>query len=358
MRNIRVVVVDDSAYNRRAISTMLEGLPGIEVVGYAADGEEGVKKIIELKPDLVTLDLEMPRMDGFTLLRIVMSHCPTPIIVISSRSDDERVFKALELGAIDFIPKPTHTISTQILKIRSDLHEKIASVFNLNMAGLKRREALIGHEDPEKIKKKAVPLPIRKEKGGIGIVAIGASTGGPPALQSIFSSFKDRYPFAVVVSQHMPSGFTRAFADRLNRMSAFEVKEAADGDQVRPGRILVAPGGKNMIFQHFEGEVVARIVTPAPEDKYLPSVDVMFNSCARVYGAGILGVVLTGMGNDGSKGVRAIKSVGGQVLAEAEESAVVFGMPREAIATGVVDKVVTLDQMSREITRRCGIDTE
>lgn len=357
MRNIRVVVVDDSAYNRRAISTMLEGLPGVEVIGYAADGEEGVKKIIELKPDLVTLDLEMPRMDGFTLLRIVMSHCPTPIIVISSRSDDERVFKALELGAIDFIPKPTHNISTQILKIRADLHEKIASVFNLNMASLKRREGFLGHEDTEKVNKKNVVLPIRKERGGIGIVAIGSSTGGPPALQGIFSSFKDRYPFAVVVSQHMPGGFTRAFAERLNRMSPFEVKEAADGDQVRPGRILIAPGGKNMIFQKFENEVVTRIVTPAPEDKYLPSVDVMFNSCARIFGPGLLGVVLTGMGNDGSKGVRAIKSAGGQVIAEAEESAVVFGMPREAIATGIVDKVVPLDQMAQEITKRCGIDT-
>jgi len=356
LKKIRVVVIDDSAFNRRAITSMLEGLPEVEVVGYAGDGEEGIRKIIDLKPDLVTLDLEMPRMDGFTLLRIIMSRCPTPVIVISSRSDDERVFKALELGALDFIAKPTHSISTELMKIREDLYHKVCSVFNLNMAGIKRRETLLFDEGLAKKKKKGL-LPLwRSEKpAAIGVVAIGSSTGGPPALQSIFTAFTDKLPFAVVVSQHMPAGFTRAFADRLNRSSAFDIKEAQDGDLVRPGSILIAPGAQNLVFQKIDNEVVARVVNPAPEDKYLPSVDVMFNSCARVFGPRLLGVVLTGMGNDGSKGVVAIKGSGGQVLAESEDSAVVFGMPREAIATGVVDKVVPLDRMAREIVLRCGV---
>ena len=189
----------------------------------------------------------------------------------------------------------------------------------------------------------------------INVVAIGASTGGPPALQNILSSFSDKLPFSVLISQHMPAGFTKAFAERLNRSSLFEVKEAKDGDPVAPGTVLIAPGGRNMVFTELNGGIVARIVEPAAQDRYIPSVDAMFASLADIYGARLLAVVLTGMGNDGSKGVRAVKKAGGEVLAEAEDSAVVFGMPREAIATGQVDKVLPLSRMAREITLRCGI---
>ena len=217
MKKIRVVVIDDSAYNRRTISKMLEGMPNVEVVGYATDGEEGIRKIVDLKPDLATLDLEMPKMDGFTLLRIVMNSFPTPIIVISSKSEDERVFKALELGAVDFIAKPTGKISDELLKIREDLHEKVRSVFNLNMAQIKKREAFPVSETRPAGKKGEPPRPMQALASKVDIVAIGASTGGPPALQNIFSAFTDKLPIAVVVSQHMPAGFTRAFADRLDR---------------------------------------------------------------------------------------------------------------------------------------------
>ncbi len=355
MKKIRVVVIDDSAYNRRTISKMLEGMPNVEVVGYATDGEEGIRKIIDLKPDLATLDLEMPKMDGFTLLRIVMNSFPTPIIVISSKSEDERVFKALELGAVDFIAKPTGKISDELLKIREDLHEKVRSVFNLNMAQIKRREALPVAATPPAGKKVEPLRPVQAVISKVDIIAIGASTGGPPALQNIFSAFTDKLPIAVVVSQHMPAGFTRAFADRLDRSTAMEVREAKDGDLVMPGRILIAPGGKNMVFKAANGEVVAKVVDPSPEDRYIPSVDAMFISLAEIYGPKLVAVVLTGMGNDGSRGVRAVKSAGGQVLAEAEDSAVVFGMPREAIATGLVDKIAPLDRMAREIVLRCGL---
>ncbi len=356
MRKIRVVVIDDSAYNRRTITKMLESVENVQVVGYAADGEEGIRKIIDLKPDLVTLDLEMPRMDGFTLLRIIMHSCPLPVIVISSKSEDERVFKALELGAVDFIAKPTGRISDELLKIEGDLLEKVRSVFNLKMDRIIRREPLPVPETITRKKKRTIPAPLpTRIASAINVVAIGASTGGPPALQNILSSFSDKLPFAILISQHMPAGFTKAFAERLNRSSAFDIKEAADGDWVEPGRVLIAPGGRNLVFQAVNGGVVARVVEPSAQDRYIPSVDVMFGSLAPIYGAKLLAVVLTGMGNDGSRGIKAVKGAGGQILAEAEESSVVFGMPREAINTGLVDKVAPLDRMAREIVLRCGI---
>jgi two-component system chemotaxis response regulator CheB len=358
LKKIRVVVIDDSAYNRRTITKMLEGMENVEVVGYAVDGEEGIHKIIDLKPDLATLDLEMPKMDGFTLLRIVMNSYPTPIIVISAQSEDERVFKALELGAVDFIAKPTGKISDELLKIREDLQGKVRSVFNLNMARIKKQITLPVTELSLAGRKASTPHPVKVHLSKVDIIAIGCSTGGPPALQSIFSAFTEKLPVAVVVSQHMPAGFTRAFADRLNRSTTMEVREAKDGDRVLPGRVLIAPGGRNMVFQVRNGEVVAMVVEPSPEDRYIPSVDAMFISLAEIYGSKLVAVILTGMGNDGSRGVKAVKSAGGQVLAEAEESAVVFGMPREAIATGLVDKVAPLDKMAREMILRCGIYQE
>jgi two-component system chemotaxis response regulator CheB len=355
LRKIRVVVIDDSAYNRRAIIRMLEGLPEIEVVGYAVDGEQGIRTILDLKPDLVTLDIEMPKMDGFTLLRIIMSQRPTPVIVVSSQGGDDRVFKALELGALDFIVKPTSNISDELLQIRESLHEKVRSVLKLNMAGIKMRESLIAGTRNSAGKRKTPTAPLNLGKSGIQVVAIGASTGGPPALQSILCAFNEQPPFAVVISQHMPAGFTRTFAERLNRSSVFEISEASNGDLLRPGRVLVAPGGRNMIFQKISGDVVAKIVGPERGDSYVPSVDRMFSSCSGIFGPHLLGIVLTGMGNDGRNGVREIKAAGGQVLAESEDSAVIFGMPREAIATGVVDKIVPLDRIPEEIMQRCAV---
>lgn len=242
MKKIRVVVVDDSAYNRRAITRMLEELPGVEVVGYATNGEEGIRRVIDLRPDLVTLDLEMPRMDGFTMLRILMASSPVPAIVISSTSGDEKVFKALELGAVDFIAKPTSIISEELLKIQQDLHEKVQAVFRLDMARVQR-----SCEPAPAPAKVALPSP-RVEGGAMDVVAIGSSTGGPPALQRIFAAFSEPPPFAMVISQHMPAGFTKTFAERLNRSTGFEVKEAKDGDEVIAGRALIAPGGKNLLF--------------------------------------------------------------------------------------------------------------
>ena len=353
MKTIRVVVVDDSAYNRRTITRMLESVPEVKVIGYAADGEEGIRKILDLRPDLVTLDLEMPRMDGFTLLRIIMTSCPTPVIVISSRNDDERVFKALELGAADFIAKPTRTISEDLLKIHDDLIAKVRTTLSLNLNSITARPVATAPTEPARERHKGI-LPAPGKLSSFDVVAIGASTGGPPALQGILISLGRKLPFSIVISQHMPPGFTRAFADRLNRLTSLDVKEAQDGDAVLPGRVLIAPGGYNLVFQRQGDSVIARIVNPAKEDRYIPSVDAMFSSCAEMFGRRLLGIVLTGMGNDGRRGVVSVKNAGGQILAESEQTAVVYGMPREAVATGMVDKVVPLDGMSREILLRNG----
>lgn len=351
MKKIRIVVVDDSAYSRRGITKMLQEIESIEVVGYATNGEEGIQAVIAHKPDLVTLDLEMPKMDGFTLLRILTTRFSLPVIVVSALSGADKVFKALELGALDFVAKPGASASVDLLSIKGDLQQKV-----LQIVSLKPKHS-VTHSAPKSVAADDVPL-FRADAAdtnrSIDVVAIGASTGGPPALQEIFSAFRCKYQFAVVVSQHMPSGFTKAFAERLNKHSRFDIKEAEDGDAVVPGRVLIAPGGKNMIFETNGVQVVARIVEPTSADRYIPSVDVMFESCAAIYRNRAAAVVLTGMGNDGSKGLRHIKEQGGYVIAESEESAVVFGMPREAAATGLVDRVVPLHRVASEIISHGG----
>lgn len=354
MKKIKIVVVDDSAFSRRTITKMLEGLDSVEVVGYAINGEEGIQKVIALKPDLVTLDLEMPKMDGFTLLRILTTRFSLPVIVISALSGADKVFRALELGALDFVPKPSSNASVDLLSIKEDLLKKVLQVLAIKPGNRGRTSPELPSQE------RASAESGETGRAGVGLqhtldlVAIGSSTGGPPALQQILSSFEQKYPFAIVVSQHMPAGFTKAFADRLNRTSLFDVKEAEDGDLVLPGRALIAPGGKNMVFEVCGGQVTARIVAPSETDRYVPSVDVMLQSCAGIYRKRVTAVILTGMGNDGSKGIRVIKEQGGSVIAESEETAIVYGMPREAVATGVVDRVVPLNLVASEIVLQGG----
>ncbi len=348
MKPIRILVVDDSAFSRRSISKMLEGLPGVEVAGYAVDGEEGIRQVIALKPDLVTLDLEMPRMDGFTLLRILNNRFNLPVLVISALSDADKVFKALEMGALDFVAKPVQGNALELGSIEQDLKWKVKQV----MVNLLSKQVCLPEPKPEAVK---IRKPLRSaRKQPVELVAIASSTGGPPALQGIFSSFDKSYPFGIVVAQHMPHGFTRAFADRLNRTSPFTVREACDGDKVEPGLALIAPGGFNLVLEESRSTVIARVVPPDASDRYVPSADVLFASCAPLYGNRLLAVVLTGMGNDGSKGVVAVKERGGQVLAESEDSAVVYGMPREAVATGCVDRVVPLPGVCQAILESGG----
>ncbi len=332
---------------------MLEEIPGVKVVDYANDGEMALRKAIDLKPDLITLDLEMPKMDGFTVLRILMQNRPVPVIVVSSRSDDEDVFRAMEFGAVTFIPKPSSKISPDLFNIREDLHEKVLAVVGTDMQKVLRRASANEANTQKRVK---VGTSVKSPKAGSAIkyVVIGASTGGPPALQSIFSNIKQKIPVGFAVSQHMPPGFTRAFADRMNKFSGLDVKEAENGDLMRPGQVLIAPGGTNLTFRRRGDDIVAQVKEPDADQRYVPSVDKMFASAADYFGSSLLGVVLTGMGNDGAAGTLKVHQAGGRTMAEAEESSVVFGMPKEAIATGKVDRIVTLDKVCDTILSECG----
>jgi len=347
MRGIRVLVVDDSPYNRQTIIRMLQHSPSINVVGTASDGQEAISKFIKLRPDVVTLDLEMPRMDGFTFLRWIMKEAPIPIIVVSARSDDRSVFKALELGAVDFIVKPTTKASPQLFMIRDELIAKVYAVAHLEMAKMKANLELLSETTDRKVED------ISPRTNKIELVAIGASTGGPPAIQAILQRLPRNLPAGLVISQHMPEGFTRHFAERLDKISSIRVKEAEDGEPVESGKALIAPGGYHMSLKKEGKEVRTALKRRGLTDKYVPSVDTMMKSAAGVYGMKVLGIILTGMGNDGREGMRVIKEHKGQTIAESEETSVVFGMPQEVIDAGVADKVLPLREIPEEIIKRC-----
>jgi two-component system chemotaxis response regulator CheB len=328
------MVVDDSAENRRLICGILASEPDVAVVAEAADGEEGLRVALRSRPDVVCLDLQMPRMDGFTFLRLLMARQPTPVIVVTSFARKADVFKALELGALDFVAKPVAGLAL----IREDLLAKIRTVRSLRMQALEQRAA----DADRSPARSAAPA------GALRLAVIGASTGGPPALQRLVSGLPASLPLAVVVAQHMPERFTGAFAERLGRRSDFEVGEAQEGERLVAGRALVAPGGRHLRVQgEAGGPLRARLEEPRAGDgrRYCPSIDLLFESAARALGDRVCGVILTGMGSDGRAGVQAVKAAGGLTLAESKETAVVYGMPKEAIATGRVDAVLPLDSI-------------
>jgi two-component system, chemotaxis family, protein-glutamate methylesterase/glutaminase len=351
VKKIKALVVDDSAFNRAAITQMLESDNAILVVGSATDGIDAIAKTLRFAPQVITLDLEMPNMDGFTFLRWLMKERPTPVIVLSSRSDNRSVFRALELGAVEFLAKPEPRISRSIEGIRDDLVNKVHAVLNLEMAKVKSAIDLLSREQIAPVARKEDE--VRREQGPIELVAIASSTGGPQALQAILTSLPADLSAGIVIAQHMPVGFTRSFAERLNKISALMVREAATGDRVEPGTALIAPGGAHLIVKRETGGLSADIRAVVRGDKYIPSADYLMQSVSEACGAAALGIVLTGMGRDGAEGVAAIKQRGGRCLAESEESAVIFGMPQEAMRTGAVDKALPLGRMAGEIVRRC-----
>lgn len=352
-RPIRVLVIDDSPSNRRAISAMLESAPGIEVLDRAADGEEGLKKAIALKPDCITLDLEMPRIDGYSFLRLINSRAPTPVIVLSSYGHPSDVFKALQLGALDFVAKPAKGDKAGLEQVRAELVEKVRS-----SAFAKKRPAERGtgpfHTpavfpaavSPGPAKKPAQPTPVDTPT----VVAIGASTGGPPAVQKVLEALAG-LPVCVLVAQHMPARFTEAFAERLDGALPFRVKEARTGDPVVPGRVYIAPGGEQLELGEKDGRLVTVVSRTLPTDAYAPSVDRLFTSVARLAKAQARGVVLTGMGNDGAQGVKAMLQAGVEVWVESDETAVVFGMPQAAIESGPVTRVLALPALGPQLAQ-------
>ena len=346
-RRIRVLVVDDSAFNRQTIAQILETDPQIEVVGRAADGEEALARLFQLQPDVVTLDLEMPEMDGFSFMRLVLAQRPTPIIVISGLASRENVFRALELGALDFVAKPSLRPSAELRGIESELLRKIKLVTQVRVVGRSERSRQRG---PASSTLPIVPLL------GVGmpperILAIGASTGGPLAIQQLLAQLDRTLPISVVVTQHMPPKFTTTFAERLQRTTGWRVDEAKGGETLVSGQVFVAPGGFSLALRRQNDLVVTDVVPAAPDDLFIPSVDRMFTTAASAVGERLVALVLTGMGTDGARGARAVHAAGGKVVAESQESAVVFGMPQEVIDTGLVDEVLSLSQMPQALAR-------
>jgi two-component system chemotaxis response regulator CheB len=336
---IRVLVIDDSVANRRAITRLLEAAPGVRVVDRAGDGEEGLRKAIALQPDVITLDLEMPRLDGYGFLRLLAAHAPTPVIVLSSYRHPSDVFKALQLGAFDFVAKPREAKGASMESVRAELVDKVRSV-----RFVRRPAAAIAP---------AAPPAAAPRSGGAGsmeVVALGASTGGPPAVQRVLESLEG-LPVCVLVAQHMPPRFTEAFAQRLDQALPLRVMEARSGDPLEPGRVYIAPGGAQLELAASGARLELLVSRPAPADRHAPSVDRLFHSLAEHLGPRARAVVLTGMGEDGARGVEALGRAGAEVWAEAEATAVVFGMPQAAIATGRVNRVLPLDALGPALAR-------
>ncbi|RKI18589.1 chemotaxis-specific protein-glutamate methyltransferase CheB [Corallococcus sp. AB030] len=332
-RPLTVLVIDDSATNRRTLTTLLESSQEVMVLDWAQDGEEGLRKVLDLKPDVVTLDLEMPRLGGHTFLRLLMRAAPTPVIVISSYAHRSDVGKALELGAFDFIAKPPQVTPAALEHLRRELIDKVLAARHVKAGGrhgAAPRGVVLSGEVPQ-------------------IIAVGASTGGPPAVQRLLEGLATEPTVSVLVGQHMPSQFTKAFAERLDRIGPFTVREACEGDMVKPGHVYIAPGGRHLLLSDRTGRLELRTPSPVPADKYAPSVDRLFESAADVLGPRAVAVVLTGMGADGAQGVRAVHREGGETWAESEDTAVVYGMPKEAIATGAVSRVLALDAIGTEL---------
>lgn len=342
MSRIKVLIVDDSAVMRQLLVRILESAGDVEVVGTAPDPYVAYEKIKALEPHVVTLDVEMPRMDGLTFLERLMKLRPTPVIMVSSLTESgcDTTLRALELGAVDFIAKPKIDVSSGTLDLADVIIEKVRSA-----ARAKLRKASAKPPQP------AVQRPVNSRamlQTTDKVVAIGASTGGTEAIREVLERLPADAP-PIVIVQHMPPGFTRAFANRLNSIVSVQVKEAENGDRVFRGRVLIAPGDHHMVLTRSGAEYGVRIFSGERVNHHRPSVDVLFDSCAEIGGTNVIGVLLTGMGNDGARGLHKMKAAGAHTIAQNEETCVVFGMPHEAIELGAAQKVLPLGSIAQAI---------
>lgn len=338
---IRVLVVDDSAYVRKVVSQMLARSPFIEVVGTARDGQHALELVAQLQPDVVTLDLLMPVLDGIGFLREQMARRPVPVVVCSIASQSgELALQALDAGAVDFVQKPTALATEKVFEISAELIEKVKAAASVQLARL----APLPLPPPAALS--ATPAGTRQ----VDIVVLGISTGGPQALRFLVPQFPANFPVPLALVLHMPLGYTEMYAAKLDEDCHLEFREAHEGDAVRPGLALLAPAGRHLSFVRLpDGQVVAHLDARPFDLPHRPAVDVLFRSAAEVFGPRVLGVVMTGMGSDGRAGAQAIKERGGRVFTEAEESCVVYGMPRSVVEAGFSDKCVHLDRMAQAI---------
>jgi two-component system chemotaxis response regulator CheB len=345
---VRVLVVDDSALMRKLIPQILERDDSIEVVGTAMDGSFGLKKIEDLKPQVVTLDLEMPGMNGIDMLKQIMRKLfPVPVIVVSSHSTEGAsiTMKALGLGAFDFVAKPKD-VSTRMPEIAAELIAKIKAASQSKIVQVK----------PLSSGQQAGKAPLSTAKAPSRVVAIGVSTGGPNALQYVFSQLPADFPGTILVVQHMPENFTEMFARRLDECCALRVKEAQSGDLLLPGRVLICPGSRHLKAKRLPLGNVALLSDEPRIRGHRPSADVLFRSVAEEFGPQALAVIMTGMGDDGAEGLGAVRAAGGMTIAQSEESCVVFGMPKAAIDRGYAVRVVDLDAMASTLMAQCATE--
>lgn len=340
---IRVLVVDDSAYVRKVIQEMLKRSPFIEVVGTARDGREALEKAAELQPDVITLDLIMPNLDGLGFLEKQMKQRPLPVVVVTiSHEGGELALKALEAGAIDFVQKPTALATDKIFEISDELvaKVKVAATVSFDKGQIPEPEAAVAG------------LPVETLSAGnlVDIVVIGVSTGGPQALRYLMPQFPPTLRVPVVVVLHMPPGYTTMYAQRLDELASLAVHEAEGDDLLQPGHVYIAPAGRHLTLRRdHQNRVVTHLDARPFDTTHRPSADVLFKSAADVYGGRTLAVVLTGMGNDGQGGAAWIKSQGGLVFSESESSCVVYGMPRAVVEAGLSDRQLPLTQMAKAI---------
>lgn len=344
----RVLVVDDSAFVRKVLTQMLSRSPFVEVVGGARDGQEALEMVERLRPDVVTLDLVMPGVDGLEFLRRQMSVRPLPVVVCSiSHESGAAALEALELGAVEFVQKPTALATDRVYEIAEELLAKVkaAGAARAFRQATNRPVAAVGavalnggaHVPPS--------APDQTE-----IIVIGISTGGPQALRQVIPRFPADFPVPIAVVLHMPIGYTELYAARLNEISALNVIEAKDGEAMRGGTMYLAPAGRHLSFRRdSDGTVRAHLDVRPSDTAHRPAVDVLFRSAAEIYGPRVLGVVMTGMGNDGLAGSTHIKETGGRIVTEAEASCIVYGMPRAVVEASLSDRVVTLNEMASAI---------
>lgn len=340
---VRVLIVDDSALVRKILSEELARDPDIEVVGTATDPYVARDKIVQLKPDVVTLDVEMPRMDGLTFLRKLMKHYPLPVIVVSSltKKGGDLALEALEAGAVDVMCKPGAAYTVGDMSV--ELIDKIKAAARVKVT---RRAVSSTPSSAQAAPIRTMAMTRTTHK----VIAIGASTGGTEALTALLRVLPADAP-GIVIVQHMPEHFTRSFADRLNQLCAIEVKEAANDDTVMPGRALIAPGNYHMLLRRSGARYYVEVKSGPLVSRHRPSVDVLFKSTAQTAGRNAVGVILTGMGRDGAEGMKLMHDTGAKTIAQDEASCVVFGMPKEAIALGGVDFVLPLDQIPQKMLR-------
>lgn len=341
-RAIRVLIVDNSAFARKVVREILAGSPQIEVVGAARDGQEALEKTSALRADVVICDLNMPGLDGVGFVRRQMQARPLPILILSAAAHEAaEVIEALSAGAVDVIQKPSALATDQLRAIRDELVGKLAAIAGFPAASLTA---------PAPVRP---PVPRVAAAGKVDIVVLGISTGGPQALRRVIPLLGADFPVPLAIVLHMPVGYTALYAEKLNELSPLEVKEAAEGDAVRAGRVLIAAAGRHLGFRRTPaGAVVAQLSVAPVEKIHRPSVDVLFRSAAEIYHERVLAVVMTGMGDDGREGCGWVKAQGGTVLTEDEKSCVIYGMPRSVVEAGLSDGTIPLDEMAQAISSR------